>query len=268
VSLVGTDIALAATVAAAGSAAAPLGGFDALRKTPPALGVELSGHFLKHADEQTIVSLVAIGRAIARGGLDPERMTDWAVIAAPRYIGRLAGAAILDRFGRQGSSGVAPHTVAQNSLHSISGAASIALGTHGPNVGVGGGPWSIGDGLVAALTLLAPQHVPGVWLLLSQFDPEPVPDDVGRPLNSSTCHAVALALVRSGSGPSQLTLRPGTRATRAAVARWPEPTVAEIAASLDAAQRGLASRWNCWLPWGGRVELRFAAARESLPAAA
>ena len=266
--LIGTDVALEAAVVSAGAAAVPLGGFAALRKTPPAFGVELSGHFLKHADEQTIVSLLAIGRAIDEFGLDPRQMGDWAVIAAPRYIGRLAGAAILDRFARQGGSGVAPHTVAQNSLHSISGAASIALGTHGPNVGVGGGPWAIGDGLTAALTLLEPGHVPGVWLLLSQFEPEPVPDEVGRPLNDSVCHAVAMALVRRGSGPSQLTLRPGTSAIRAAVARWPEPTVAEIAASIDAASRGRTSRWNCWLPWGGRVELRLAAAEQGLRSAA
>jgi hypothetical protein len=268
VSLIGTDVVLQAGVVAAGTAAVPLGGFAALRKMPPRFGVELSGHFLKHADEQTIVSLLAVGRAIDQFEIDPRQTTDWAVIAAPRYIGRLAGAAVLDRFARQGGSGVAPHTVAQNSLHSISGAASIALGTHGPNVGVGGGPWAVGDGLTAALTLLDTPRVPGVWLVLSQFDPEPVPDDVGRPLNDSVCHGIALALVRGGSGHSQLTLRPGTSATRAAVARWPEPTVAEIAASIDAAQRGRASRWNCWLPWGGRIELRLAAAEQGLRSAA
>jgi hypothetical protein len=264
----GEDVVLEAAVVAAGTSAVPLSQFAPLRKEPPALGVELAGHFLKHADEQTIVALQAIGRAIKQHQLDPRTMTEWGIVAAPRYIGRLAGASILDRFARQGGSGVPPHAVAQNSLHSVSGAASIALGLHGPNVGVGGGPWAIGDGLVAALTLFDTSHVPGLWLLLTQFEPEPLPDEVGRPLNETVCHAVALALIPGGSGESQLTLRPGTPATRAAVARWPEPTVAEIAASIRAADRGLVSRWACWLPWGGRVELRLAAAQQSLRAAA
>lgn len=263
------DVVFEAAVVAAGSAAVPLGQFAELRKAPPKFGgTELQGHFLKHADEQTIVALQAIGQAIAAYDLDPRQMTDWGIIAAPRYIGRLAGASILDRFARLGGSGVPPHAVAQNSLHSISGAASIALGLHGPNVGVGGGPWAIGDGIAAALTLFDTVRVPGIWLLMTQFDPEPLPDEVGRPLNESVCHAVALALAAGGAGESHLTLRPGTAATRAAVARWPEPTVAEIAACARAAKRGLTSRWACWLPWGGRIELRLASARESLRTAA
>jgi hypothetical protein len=262
------DVVLEAGVAAAGASAVPLGQFAALRKEPPSLGAELSGHFLKHADEQTIVALQAVAQAIKQHELDPRQMTEWGIVAAPRYIGRLAGASILDRFARLGGSGVPPHAVAQNSLHSISGAASIALGVHGPNVGVGGGPWAIADGLTTAMTLFDTSHVPGIWLILTQIDPEPLPDEGGRPLNDSVCHAVALALLPGGAGDSQLTLRPGTSVTRAAVARWPEPTVGEIAASIRAAQRGLVSRWACWLPWGGRVELRLTAAGQSLRTAA
>ncbi len=273
-SIVGQDVALDAAILAAGSAAVRLGEFATLRKQPPKFGdVELAGHFLKHADEQTIVALQAIGRAIEQFDLDPRTMTQWGIVAAPRYIGRLAGASILERFARQGGSGVPAHAVAQNSLHSISGAANIALGLHGPNVGVGGGPWAIGDGVAAALTLFDTAHVPGLWLLLTEFDPEPLPDDAGQPLNSSVCHAVALALIPAaascgGMEESHLTLRPGTAATRAAVARWPEPTVAEIAACTRAAARGLTSRWACWLPWGGRVELRLESARRLARAAA
>jgi hypothetical protein len=112
------DDALEAAVVAAGCAAVPLGQFAALRKEPPTFGgVELAGHFLKHADEQTIVALRAIGRAIDAHDMRPREMTNWGVVAAPRYIGRLAGAAILDRFAKQGGSGVPPHAVAQNSLH-------------------------------------------------------------------------------------------------------------------------------------------------------
>ena len=259
---------LTAAVVAATSAAVRLSDCGPLRKFPPNYpGVELSGHFLKHADEQTIVALQAIQKATKRHGIDPRNLARWGIIAAPRYIGRLTGANVLYKFPRGGTSAVAPHIVAQCSLHSVSGAASIALGMHGPNLGLGGGQWAIGDGLTAALTLFETSQVPGVWLLLTEFDSEPVPDDQGRPLNDPTCHAVALALVPGASGDSQLTLRPGSH-RRSLRADYPEPTVAEIAACIDAAERGLPARWACWLPWGGRVELRLAAAEQKLPKAA
>ncbi len=259
---------LAAAVVAAGSAAVRLSACAPFRKSPPAYpGVELSGHFLKHADEQTIVALLALRQATDRNHIDPRDLAGWGIIAAPRYIGRLTGASVLYKFPRGGTTAVAPHIVAQCSLHSVSGAVSIALGMHGPNVGVGGGEWAIGDGLAAALTLFETAQVPGVWLLLTEFDTEPIPDAEGRPLNDPTCHAVALALQPGAIGASELTLRPGSH-TKSLRASYPEPTVAEIAACIDAAHRGRAARWACWLPWGGRVELRLAAAELALPQAA
>ncbi|MCI0359706.1 MAG: hypothetical protein L0211_14615, partial [Planctomycetaceae bacterium] len=246
---------LTAAVVAAAAAAYRLSEIGPLRKMPPAYpGVELSGHFLKHADEQTIVALAAIQRATQQHNIDPRDLAGWGIIAAPRYIGRLTGANVLYKFPRGGTSAVAPHIVAQCSLHSVSGAASIALGMHGPNVGVGGGEWAIADGMMAALSLFETVRVPGVWLLLSEFDSEPVPDEEGRPLNDPTCHAVALALMPGAAGNSQLTLRPGTH-SKSLRASCPQPTVAEIAGCIDAAERGLPARWACWLPWGGRVEL-------------
>ena len=259
---------LTAAVVAAASASVRLSDCGPLRKQPPAYpGVELSGHFLKHADEQTITALLAIRKATDRYGIDPRQLAGWGIIAAPRYIGRLTGANVLYKFPRGGTSAVAPHIVAQCSLHSVSGAASIALGMHGPNLGVGGGEWSIGDGLTSALTLFETVRVPGVWLLLTEFDNEPIPDEEGRPLNDPTCHAVALALVPGAAGDAQLTLRPGSHG-KSLRADYPEPTVAEIAACIDAAERGLAARWACWLPWGGRAELRLAAAERQLTKAA
>lgn len=259
---------LTAAVVGAASAAARLSECGPLRKSPPSYpGVELSGHFLKHADEQTIVALLAIRKATDRYGIDPRQLAGWGIIAAPRYIGRLTGANVLYKFPRGGTSAVAPHIVAQCSLHSVSGAASIALGMHGPNLGVGGGDWAIADGLTAALTLFETARVPGLWLLLTEFDAEPMPDEEGRPLNDPTCHAVALALVPGVAGDSQLTLRPGSH-SKSLRADYPEPTVAEIAACIEAADRGRPARWACWLPWGGRVELRLAAAEQQLPRAA
>jgi hypothetical protein len=259
---------LEAAVVASGSAALRLSEIAPLRKSPPRfVGVDLPGHFLKHADEQTIVALEGVRRAVDQFGLDPREMADWGIVAAPRYIGRLAGANLLHRFPRVGTSAVAPHIVAQCSLHSVSGAASIALGIHGPNVGVGGGSWSVGDGLVAALTMFDPGAVNGVWLLLTQFDPEPLPDEQGQPLNAPTCYAAALALQWRVQSESMLSLRPEAP-TSFAPENYSEPTVAEIACCIDAAQRGLRSRWACWLPGCGRAEMRLAAARPALKAAA
>jgi hypothetical protein len=255
---------ISAAIVAAGSAAARLSECAAFRKTAPAFpGVDLPGHFFKHADEQTIVALRAVEQAAERYGIDTRELTGWGLVAAPRYIGRLTGANVLYKFPRGGTTSVSPHIVAQCSLHSVAGAASIALGMHGPNVGIGGGRFAIADGLVAALTLFETACVPGVWLLVSEFDAEPLPDEEGRPLNDPTCHAVALALVPGGSGASQLTLRLGGQANSRGQ-ECPEPTVNEIAACIGGAQRGLAARWAAWLPWGGRVEMRLEALDQSI----
>ncbi|MEX2173139.1 MAG: hypothetical protein WD872_02170 [Pirellulaceae bacterium] len=273
------DSPLEAAIVAVGTAAFAQGEFVALRKTPPAFpGVELAGHFLKHADEQTIVALEAVRRAAERFELDTRDHERWAIVAAPKFVGRLAGVQILERFAKSGGSGVPPHAVAQNSLHSVSGAVSIALGIHGPNVGLGGGPWAMADGLTAALTLFDTARIPGIWLLLTQFDPEPTPDEQGRPLAGTTCHAVALALMPGAAGNSRLSLYPGSAGRelsrdkptldKPTLDKRPEPSVAEVAACVESAERGLATRWSCWLPWGGRIELRLAAAEQTLRRAA
>lgn len=255
---------LTAAIVAAGSAAARLSECAAFRKSAPVFpGVELAGHFFKHADEQTIVALRAVEQAAERYGIDTRELKGWGLVAAPRYIGRLTGANVLYKFPRGGTTAVSPHIVAQCSLHSVAGAASIALGMHGPNVGIGGGRFAMADGLVAALTLFETARVPGVWLLLSEFDVEPLPDEEGRPLNDPTCHAVALALVPGAIGVSQLTLRPGAQANSPGQ-DCPEPTVNEMAACIDGAQRGLPARWAAWLPWGGRVEMKLEALEQSI----
>ena len=204
------------------------------------------------------LGIVAIREALAQSGLTRADMEGWGVVAAPRYIGRLAGAAVLDKFPKSGNSGVPAHQVAQNSLHSVSGAASIALGLHGPNVGLGGGPWSVAEGLTTALSLFDPALVPGLWLLVSQFDPEPIPDAQGNPQNNPLCYAVAIALDWRSATPGRLSLALDGPPVHGGKSPWPEPTVPELAACIDAAARGLPTRWQCRLPWGGRLELRLA----------
>jgi hypothetical protein len=70
----------------------------------------------------------------------------------------------------------------------------MALKIHGPNFGVGGGPDSESEVLRAASALLADAHLPGLWVILTAWDPEPIPDLDGRNTRVSFCRAVALAL--------------------------------------------------------------------------
>jgi hypothetical protein len=251
-----------AAVLAGASASAPLADFPAMRKSPPRFpGVDLPGHFLKHAEEQTVIGLEAVRRAVERFGLDTREQIAWGIIGAPRFMARMAGAHILTRFAASGGPSVPPHALAQNSLHSVSGAASIALGIHGPNVGLGGGPGAIYDGLTTALTWFDSQSCPGIWLIITQWDPEPIPDGQGLATNEPVCHAVALALKPAAAGES--TLRLSLAEPVPAGVRLPVPSVTEIAACLDRAHGGLPAEWTCQLPWGGRIELQLAAAIQS-----
>jgi 3-oxoacyl-(acyl-carrier-protein) synthase len=109
-----------------------------LRQRPgPVVGEPLPTTFLKHADEQTVVGLAAVYQAIDDHALAPagaaRPFADWAVVAAPRFIGRAALAQALPRFVREGAWGVSPHLIPHRSLHSMSGAISLALKAHGPN---------------------------------------------------------------------------------------------------------------------------------------
>jgi hypothetical protein len=82
-------------------------------------------------------------------------------------------------------------------LHSLSGTVSQALKIHGPNYGVGGGSQAAAEALIAAGALLADEEVPGVWVVLTGFEPELVPAEhnaANTTPASPDCVAVALAL--------------------------------------------------------------------------
>jgi hypothetical protein len=85
------------------------------------------------------------------------------------------------------------------------------LAIHGPNHGVGGGPDSVVDGLLASVSLLTGMKLPGVWILFTRMDPE-LPADVvtGAPDPASVACALALALLPAGSqGTVQLEITSG-----------------------------------------------------------
>ncbi len=112
------------------------------------------------------------------------------MVAASRYLGRANLAVALRSFMAEGVWGTSPHLIPHFALHSASGTISLALGSHGPNLGVGGGLHAAAEGFLAALTWLASGVVPGVWLVLSGWSPELVPDPVGKALDSGECHGL------------------------------------------------------------------------------
>jgi hypothetical protein len=177
-----------------GTARADLKAIAGMRKSLPAwVPKDTPGHFLKHADEQTVLAVAALDDAIQSSGRSASEFRQWAIVAAPRFIGRIAGGATLYRYSAGGSPTVSPHLISQHSLHSMSGALSILLSTRQPNFGVGGTGRSLVEGLLTALTFSGPD-AKGTWLAATGWDPEPQLDDAGNCLNAPVCHAVALAL--------------------------------------------------------------------------
>ena len=160
------------------------------KRVPPSL--------LRYADEQTVAGIAAVFAAIEAMATRPERFHDWGVVAASRFLGRANLAIALRSFMAEGVWGTSPHLIPHFALHSQSGTISLALGSHGPNLGVGGGLHSAADGFLTALTWLATGVVPGVWLILSGWSPELVPAPHGNGPPTGECQALALAMVSVG----------------------------------------------------------------------
>jgi hypothetical protein len=163
---------------------------------------------LRYSDEQTVAGVAAVFTALDEGGLEPEAFAGWGVVAASRFLGRANLAQALDNFSTEGVWGTSPHLIPHFALHSLSGSISLALGLHGPNLGVGGGLHATAEGFLTALTWLEAGIVPGVWLVLTGWVPELIPEAKNcAPPSGTECHALALALVPAGmpgDGPHRL----------------------------------------------------------------
>jgi hypothetical protein len=276
-------IPLEAVVLAAGTARADLATIAGMRKRLPAWSPpDVAGHFLKHADEQTVVAVAAVDRAIADYGLGLDEQRRWAIIAAPRYIGRLAGVNVLDRFARGGGPAVSPHAIPQHSLHSVSGALSVLLASHAPNFGVGGSRESLAEGLLAAVTLECLYESTAAWVVCTAWDPEPTAGADGRCTNEPVCHAFALAVQNRAARDRRdwggTDAAPGGLAQMRVVfdvgsAAWGLPSerpagVPQIAAALDAAGVGNGAFGFFWsLPGRVTVALEIRAAVKQRSAA-
>jgi hypothetical protein len=249
-------------VAGHGSVRATPDVLRALRQRPgPPVGEPLPPSFLKHLDEQTVAGLAAVYQAIHQHGLGETRFRDWGILAAPHFFGRASMAVALHRFKLEGAWGISPHLIPHHSLHSLSGTLSQALGIHGPNFGVGGGPHAAAEGFLAAAALLAGERVPGVWLVLTGYVPEFLPELPDQPPGNGhagvepVCGAVALALTASRPGPHHLQLQVGPGPISEAApggAAFPFLDLESLLAAL-----GQAHPAGCWrLHSGGWVELK------------
>jgi hypothetical protein len=222
---------------------------------PPSFA--LPPNVLKYADEQSVAGLAAVACALRDGPFAPADLREWGVIVAARFVGRVMGAATLQRFHEAGPRSSPPFFASHRSLHSPASTLSLALGLRGPHLGVGGGLGHIAEGLLTAVTVLQEARAPGIWVVFSELMPEPVPTPTGVNTVPSVCHAVALACTSPSPGGLQL----GWRMTGSRLApegSWEEritgrtlATVADLAAFL-ADPTGV---WSCASPGVGPVRV-------------
>ena len=165
------------------------------RKQPVVVGAQkMPISFLKHSEDQTILALKTVLRAIELQGCCDCSFADWGVIAAPNLFGRVSVAQTIQRYQQEGAWGVSPHLIPHQSLHAMSGTISQALKIYGPNFGVSGGPKAGPDAFLIAGAMMVDRQLPGMWLVLTGYESEWIPALDGRPTAAPMCQAVALAL--------------------------------------------------------------------------
>ena len=195
-------------IAAFGSVALSNDELAQIRKAPEShLGLPLAASVARHCDEQTIAVLSAVAEAVRQLGAQQTDFKSWGIVASTRYLGRSFFSQALEKFDREGPWNTSVQVVPHRSLHSTSSTISLALGCHGPNVGVGGAIDGEGQALLTAAAMLDEFSLPGVWLVLAGWSPELNIDVVGQPTHEARCHALALALKPTSEVPGGLQLR-------------------------------------------------------------
>lgn len=233
--------------------AARLSEIAALRDAAGPLGSPaLPPRFLRHCDEQTVVGIHAVLRAIAAVPSAGDGVGGDAVVAASCQAGRIMAAKSLALLKTGGAVTVSTHIVPQASLHSVAGAVSVALGMHGPHLGVSGGADALVEGLLAAITLAADAGAPRVWLVVSEWDDEPMLDATGAATDDPVCRALALA-IEPGSA-AALGLEVHFPPASAVVS--PAGGLADFTHALDMCGPGGALvSWTLATPWAAEVRI-------------
>jgi hypothetical protein len=225
----------------------------ALRRKPHE-HVPMPTGLLKYADDQATVSLSAVFHAIHDFGLLGQDFTNWGVVAAPRFLGRETCIVFLERFCRQGALATSPLLAVYQSLHAVSGSISLALRIHGPNMGVGGGYGGLEQSLLAGLAMQHEHQLPGVWMVFSEWDPEPSADEGKNP--DAICRAVAMAFTPVAANWNGLRLRflPGEGQANLSEEEASLASLADFLAGFKT-PTSADSTWSCPLNWNARLEL-------------
>lgn len=247
---------------------ARLSQLQALRDRPgPEGSPALPPRFLRHCDEQTVVAMHAVLAALASLPAERRDCARHGVVAASCQAGRLVTAASLAKLRPQGAVSVSPHIVPQCSLHAIAGAVSVALGMHGPNVGIGGGPDALAEGLFAAVSFVQPgggAEADGVWLIATDWSEEPALDATGAALGDPTCRALALFVEWAAVAPLALELHlPEASAVGPRAADAGDPLGDFARAVAMCAAGGVLASWTVECPWGAEIRLTRRASQVS-----
>lgn len=223
----------------------------ALRKNPglPA-GKVLPPGFLKNSDDQTVLGLAAVSRAMISLDRPMDSYQQWGVVAAPNFFGRFGTLQSFLNFRKDGAWGISPHLIPHHSLHAVSGTLSQALQIHGPNFGISGGPKAVAEAFLVAATMISENNLPGLWVVLSGHEPECVPQETDEQTPTS-CLAAALALESLIDANSATSLEI-SGADNALDGDWPEFALADFLTALEA--KVPIGRWM--LPGCGSVILR------------
>jgi hypothetical protein len=187
-------------IVAHGTASLTPAEMDAMRGVPlSGLPATLVPQLLKHSDEQTLASLIALRRGLAGSALEGTDFDRWGVVSSSRYLGRSPFAAVLDKYKIDGPWGVSVQVIPHRMPHSVPGTMNLALLNHGPSISVGGGPDDQTSTLLSMAGLLRKGRFAGVWLVVSGWWPELTIEINGTPTSDSKCSAAVLAVVPSPS---------------------------------------------------------------------
>lgn len=224
-----------------------------LRQNPPK---QLPAGFFKHADDQIVAGVTAVFEAVKSAGLAETSFADWGVAAGASFLGRTVLASAMDKFQASGAWSVSPHLIPNHMQHCLSGSVSIALKSHGMNLGVGGGPDSVSQTFLAAAGLAGDNRHAGLWIVLTGHAPEPFTQFANGVAAVPVCHGLALALVSAepNAGGARLRVVPAVRTSQndTVEVRSNPLQVSDLTNSL-AALDGQALRWQMdfggWLEW-------------------
>jgi hypothetical protein len=220
------------------------------RKHPgPAEGLHTAA--LKLADEQTVLALAAVLQAIQRAGWAPTSFPAWGVLAAPHYVARFRCDQAINRFQKLGVRGISPLVIPSLSQHSVASGVGMILGCHGATFGIGGGSTPFVEMVLNALSIMDAQACPGVWALLTGWEPDCIPDGNGQVVQPTMGLGVALALTPQAAGGAIRLCGPG-----AGTGPRPLPGSVSLRGLADfLTQSGPEPCWRCPISGGGSLEV-------------